>query len=169
MPVVIKRHFLREKEIKRVLQELSHNLYVKAEQLLGPKPRIQIAEIQSTQIFIVNGKPILARLEGKLFPTMIFDKIFPFLPKITVDMGAVPHLCNGADVMAPGIVCINGCFNKDDILLVVDERHGKPLAIGVALFDSQHMRELKHGRVVKNLHYVGDRLWNILKKMQQSL
>ena len=168
MPNTIKRHFLREKETEKILKELSQKLHIKNQQLLGSKPRIELAEAQSTEIFIVNGKPILARLEGTLYPTLTFEQIFHFLPKITVDMGAVPHLCNGADVMAPGLVRINGDFKENDVLLVVDEQHEKPLAIGVALYDSQHTRELKHGKVVRNVHYVGDRLWNLLKKMQQS-
>ena len=62
--------------------------------------------------------------------------------------------------MAPGIVSINGAFKKNDILLVVDERHEKPLAVGVALFNSQTMNKTKHGKVVRNLHHVGDKLWD---------
>ena len=166
MPNTIKRHYLKEKETEKILQELSCRLNIEIEQLLGSKPRIELAEIQSTQVFIINGKPKLARFNNTVLPTLAFDKIFPRLPKIIVDMGAVPHLCNGADVMAPGIVRIDGDFNENDILLIADERHEKPLAIGIALFDSQHMRRLKQGKVVKNIHYVGDKLWNLLKKMR---
>ena len=166
MPNTIKRHFLKEKETEKILQELSHKLNVETEQLLGSKPRVELAETPSTQIFIVNGKPIVARLNDKLSPTLIFEEIFPFLSKIIVDMGAVPHLCNGADVMAPGVVRIDGDFNENNLLLISDERYEKPLAIGIALFDSQHMRKLTHGKVVKNLHYVGDKLWNLLKKIR---
>lgn len=164
MPNIIKRHYLKEKETEKILRELSGKLNVETEQLLGFKPRIELAEIQSTQIFIANGKPILARLKDTLSPTLIFEEIFPFLPKIIVDMGAIPHLCNGADLMAPGVVRINGDFNENDILLIADERHEKPLVIGIALFDAQHMRKLTHGKVVRNLHHVGDELWNLLKK-----
>jgi len=78
-------------------------------------------------------------------------------------MGAVPHVCNGADVMAPGVVQIQGDFDKGDFVVVVDERHGKPLAVGVALIDARTMRGLKQGKVLENVHYVGDRLWNQLR------
>lgn len=165
MSKTIKRHFLREKETERILQELSHKLNVDTEQLLGAEPRIELAEIQSTEIFIANGKPILARLNNTLSPTLLFEEILPLLPKIIVDMGAIPYICSGADLMAPGIVQIHGDFNEDDILLIADERHEKPLALGIALFDLQYMRKLKRGKVVKNIHYVGDKLWNLLKKM----
>jgi PUA domain protein len=67
--------------------------------------------------------------------------------------------------MAPGIVRILGDFNEDDILLISDEKHQKPLAIGKALSDSKHMEKLRHGKVAKNIHYVGDSLWNLLKRL----
>ena len=67
--------------------------------------------------------------------------------------------------MAPGVVRVHGDFNENDLILVVDERHGKSLAIGVALFNSQTMRSLKQGKVVKNVHYVGDKLWNLVKTL----
>ncbi|NIR86471.1 RNA-binding protein, partial [Candidatus Bathyarchaeota archaeon] len=92
-----------------------------------------MAETQTVEIFIVNGKPLFARSENIFLPTLISKRVFALLPKIVVDMGAVPHICNGADLMAPGVVKIDGEFNTGDLLLVVDERHGKPLAIGVAL------------------------------------
>jgi PUA-domain protein len=138
---------------------------VDVEQLFGSKPRIELAEAQAVEIFIINGKPLFARLEGTFLPTLISNGVFSLLSKIVVDMGAVPHICNGADLMAPGIVQIAGDFNTDDLLLVVDERYSKPLAIGVALLDSDDMRAAKHGKVVKNIHYVGDRLWKTLKKI----
>ncbi len=108
---------------------------------------------------------MFARSEGTFLPTLIPNGVFPLLPKIVVDMGAVPHICNGADLMAPGVVQIDGDFHTDDLLLIVDERHGKPLAIGAALLDSHVVRKLKHGKVVKNIHYVGDSLWKMLKKI----
>ncbi|UCE15973.1 MAG: DUF1947 domain-containing protein [Candidatus Bathyarchaeota archaeon] len=165
---VVKRHFLKEKEMRQLLLELSQKLKVDAEQLLGAKPRIELAETQNIEIFIINGKPLFARFEGIFLPTLSSSEVFPVLPKVVVDMGAVPYICNGADLMAPGIVQIDGDFKTDNLVLVVDERHGKPLAIGAALLDSHVMRERKHGKVVKNIHYVGDRLWKMLKKIVAS-
>jgi PUA domain protein len=85
------------------------------------------------------------------------------MPKIVVDMGAIPYVCKGADVMAPGVVSIKGEFKENDVLLIIDERHGKPLAVGVALISSENMGAVNRGKTVKTLHYVGDKLWNHLK------
>jgi len=76
----------------------------------------------------------------------------------------VPYVCHGADVMAPGVVRVQGDFNKQDFILVVDERHKQVLAVATALLDSKFVGSLKHGKVAKNVHYVGDKLWNILKQ-----
>jgi PUA domain protein len=67
--------------------------------------------------------------------------------------------------MAPGVVRINGNFNEGEFLLVVDERYEKPLAIGVALVNSQFATNLTHGKIAKNIHFVGDKLWNLLKSL----
>lgn len=136
-----------------------------AERFFGSKPRIELAEAQAAEVLLINEKPILARLGGRLLPTLALDELLSLLPKVVVDMGAVPHVCNGADVMAPGVVRIHGDFNENDLILVVDERHGKSLAIGFALFKSQTMGSLKQGKVVKNVHYVGDKLWNFVKTL----
>jgi PUA domain protein len=165
LKTVVRRHFLKEKEARQLLLELSQKLKMDAEQLVGSKTRIELAETHTVEIFIINGKPLFAKFEGTLLPTLISSGVFSLLPKIVVDMGAVPHICNGADLMAPGVVQIDGDFNTDDLLLIVDERHSKPLAIGVALLDSHSMRKVEHGKVVKNIHYVGDRLWKMLKKI----
>ena len=120
-------------------------------------------ETENVEVFFFNGKPLLARADGRLFPTLAFEELLPLMPKIVVDMGAVPYVCKGADVMAPGVVSINGEFEKNDVLLVADERHGKTLAVGVALFSSEDMKATSHGKTVKTLHFVGDKLWNYLK------
>ena len=163
MPKKRRRHFLKEKETKRFLLEVSETLGADIELLLGSKTRVEVNETETAEIFIFNGRPLLARSNGELFPTLSFEELFSIIPKIVVDMGAVPYVCKGADVMSPGVVAINGEFKEKDLLLIVDERHGKPLAVGVALFSSEAMKTVSHGKTVKNLHYVGDKLWNYLR------
>ncbi len=83
-------------------------------------------------------------------------------------MGAVPYVCNGADIMSPGIVKTEGNFNANDYVLVIDERHRKPLAIATALIDSQTALSLRRGKTAKNIHHVGDSLWNQLKAQEKT-
>lgn len=159
------RRFLREKEAAQILDEFIKKLRLDIPKLLDTENTgIEVADTPTAKVFFINGKPVIASLKNTLIPTLLFDKAITILPKITVNMGAVPHICNGADLMAPGIVKIEGNFNTNDYVLVVDERHQKPLAIVNALVGSQAARNLQRGKVAKNLHYVGDDLWNQLKK-----
>jgi PUA domain protein len=67
--------------------------------------------------------------------------------------------------MAPGIRRFEGSFAKGDIVFVVDEKYGKPLALGEATFDVEEARNIKQGMVVKNIHYVGDSVWKLIKDL----
>lgn len=164
MPRTFRRRFLKEKEATQLLLKFSQKLKTSLKQLFGTKIHVESTETQVGKIFLINGKPLLALYEDIVLPTLISAEILDCLPKIVVNMGAVPHICNGADVMAPGVVQIEGEFQADEFLLVIDERHRKPLVIGKALFNSEDMKNLKQGRIVKNLHYVGDKLWKLIKQ-----
>ena len=159
----LKRHFLREKEAKQLLQQIQQKLEIDIEKQVGT--HVEFAESEIATIYIINNKPLFAKKDDFIFPTLGFDEIVKFLPQIVVNMGAVPHVCNGADVMAPGVVNISGAFGKDYFVVVIDEQHKKPLAIGTTLYDSQEMKSLKHGKIITNVHYVGDKLWHWLRKL----
>ena len=164
MPQAFRRHFLKKKEATQLLLKFSQKLKTSPKQLFGTKIHVESVETQAGKIFLINCKPLLAFYEDTVLPTLIFNDALNRLPKIVVNKGAVPHICNGADVMAPGVVQIEGEFQADEFLVVIDERHRKPLVIGKALFNSEYMKNLKQGRIVKNLHYVGDKLWKLLKQ-----
>jgi len=165
MSKTLRRRFLREKEARHLFTDFSQRVGVEAEGLFGPRPKVEVTEADDMEIFMVNGKALLAKSKNLLFPTLAFDGLFPLLPRVVVDMGAVPHICKGADIMAPGVVQVKGGFKGGDFLLIVDERHGKSLAVGVALHDSETMKGLGRGKVAKNIHYVGDGVWNLLKQI----
>ncbi|MEM3726562.1 MAG: RNA-binding protein [Candidatus Bathyarchaeia archaeon] len=163
-----RRHFLKEKDAKAVLREVSERLNVNLEENFKTKVNVEVVETEFAEIFLINGKPLLAKAEGKAFPTLIFNEIFPLTSKVVVDMGAVPHVCNGANVMAPGIVGFDGNFRKGDYVLIVDERHRKPIAVGEALYDAVEAKNVKQGIVVKNMHFISDRIWNFIKKLAEK-
>ena len=77
-------------------------------------------------------------------------------------MGAIPYVCNGADVMAPGIKNVQGEFTQNSIIVIEDITHGKALAIGQAIHSSSEIREMKKGKAIKTLHYVGDKIWSLI-------
>ena len=160
-----RRYMLKSKEAKKLLQEISSYLGKDITQMLGTKTRIEVNETESGELFVFNGRALLARSNKMLFFTLTFEELFPLFPRIVVDMGAVPYICKGADIMAPGIRSINGNFETDELLVVVDERHNKPLSVGMALQNSEEMKTTKKGKVIKTLHHVGDKLWTQIKSL----
>ncbi|MEM3759489.1 MAG: DUF1947 domain-containing protein [Candidatus Bathyarchaeia archaeon] len=165
MPEKYRRYFLKDKETKLLLSKVSERFGDSLRQILNSKVKVEILETEFAEIYLFNGKPLLAKTEEKIFPTLVFSEFLGSAAKIIVDMGAVPHICNGADVMAPGIVRFEGQFERGDFVLVVDEKYGKPLAVGEALFDIDEAAKTKQGVIVKNVHFAGDKIWNFVKKL----
>jgi len=160
------RRFIKDKEAKKLLSEFYERIKIDSRRFSTLKPHIELVKANDVEIFFVSKKPIFVKSSGKLFPTLTTDKLLASMPKAVVNMGAVPHVCNGADIMAPGIVHFEGAFNKEDIVIISDERHQKPIAIAAALYSSEEAKKLEHGKVLKNLHYVGDKVWNTMKKLK---
>ena len=50
--------------------------------------------------------------------------------------------------------------NPEDIVLIIDETHGKPLAIGISLITGEEMVKNDSGKAIETKHYVGDDIWN---------
>ena len=165
MPQKQRRYSLKSKQAKQILNEVSERLKFNVEALFGSKANVEVAESAVGNVYLVNDKPLLFTADKNVLPTLLFQDFVSRAPKIVVDMGAIPYVCNGADVMAPGIVRVEGEFAKGDLVLVVDEKHGKPLAIGESLNDSASVRNTKQGAVVKNVHFVSDKIWNFTKTL----
>ena len=110
---------------------------------------------------IGNGITIL-KIKNKYLPFLNQPKILEKFPNVTVDMGAVKFMCNGANVMRPGIKKYSS-FSTDDIVCVVEESKQKFLAVGTAMIDSSEMEKISKGEVIKNLHYISDTHWEVAK------
>ena len=114
------------------------------------------------KIILVNDQPEFFYYENKLIPTLKnLQKNSHILKQIAVDMGAVKFIVKGADLMRPGIVEIEPGIKKDEVIVIVDVNNRKPLAVGIALFSSEEMQSQTNGKVVKNIHYLGDEIWKI--------
>jgi PUA-domain protein len=162
-----RRYSLKSKEAKQVLMQGSEKLKTNLETVFGSKANVEIVEADDAELLLLGGKPLLFRSNDTVLPTLLATELIAQLPKAVVDMGAVKFVCNGADIMSPGIVRYEGEFQKGDVIVVVDVTHGKPLAIGETFFDSEKAKATKKGAAIKNLHYVGDKVWNAAKPLTQ--
>jgi len=168
MPTKQRRYTLKTKEAKQVLDEASKTLKLDLEGLFGGKASAEVVESDVGKVYLVGGKPLLFKFEdGKVLPTLLFAEWVARAPKIVVDMGAVPFVCKGATVMAPGIVRVEGEFALGDLVLVVDVKFGKALAVGESLMDAESARQTRKGPVVRTLHFVGDKVWDYIKTLTE--
>jgi PUA-domain protein len=162
MPTKQRRYSLKTKEAKQILENASKTLKLDLETLFG-KSTVEVVESEAGDIYLIGGKPLLYKAGDKILPTLLFTEFTAKASKIVVDMGAVPYVCKGATVMAPGIVRIEGEFGKGDIVLVVDMKFAKALALGESLMDATMARQTKKGPIVKTLHFVSDKIWDFTK------
>jgi len=126
--------------------------------------QVQVFEIEGDlKIYIIDGQPLLFEKSNRLYPTL-FNKIRSALPSVVVDDGAISHILNGADVMAPGIVSFPLNVKVDD-LVSVRSQNNKILSIGIVLDSFTEKLQQRKGRVIKNIHYVGDELFKICMKI----
>ncbi len=131
--------------------------------MLSSKSRVELEEVKDDQVVFVDGQPLALRRKERLIPILVNTATLILMPKVIVDMGAVPHVVSGADVMTPGVRKVEGEFAVDGLVVVVDEKYGKPLAVGRALVESKALATAKKGKSVENLHYVGDPIWEAVK------
>jgi PUA-domain protein len=156
---VKKRHTIRKDELAELYGLLMQEIGPAAEKFRSD--RVELAEMDAPfQLYLVDKKPLLMRRGDWVFPTVRGAIERPFDGRtIAVDMGAVPFVAKGADVMRPGVVSVTDDVKKGSPAIVVDERHRKPLAVVVALLDGPALRAESRGKVAKMVHHVGDTLW----------
>jgi PUA domain protein len=160
----VRRRPIKEKDAKKFISDFLEKTQISPVEL-SLEPPVELVQVNNAEVLLVKKIPVLAKSNNTLFPTLASGNLLSYLPKATVNMGAVPYVCNGADIMAPGIVDFQGSFEKGDIVLISDEHHQKPIAVTIALCDKTEAMKLKHGKIFKNIHYVGDRLWSAMKQL----
>ncbi len=158
-----KRRTLKSSEAKQLLQDFKQR-FARFPLDLQSKHKIEEVVIDEAKLYLMDNNPFAVSVGSTLVPSLLNEQVLKTLPLIVVDMGAIPHICNGADVMRPGIREIQGEFEAGDAILVKDMRFGKPIAIGIAEASSESMREMSKGKAARNVHFVGDRFWNAVKK-----
>lgn len=128
----------------------------------GSNDIIETAEAGGVKLILLRGKPVAMYLDEEPFPTIYGLLQYPASKRyVTVDMGAVKFLANGADVMAPGVVDAHPEIKKGMPVWVRDVNNKRALVIGVALMDAGEMIVASGGKAVKTHHYVGDKFWDL--------
>ena len=163
-----KRKPVRIKVVRKLVEVLQNDFGID-EKLDGMF--LETAEFGDLRLLLANKEPIAMTL---MRPEDLGDQdniTFPTLKGIlrwnlekrwcAVDRGAIPFLMNGADCMAAGIQIVDPEIERGDLVWIRDEEHGKPIAIGWALIDSEKMDESTNGKAIRTIHWIGDDLWAI--------
>lgn len=151
------QQFLRGKEIKQISIEL-FKIYER--EFFTKKDKVAIVETEKYKILLIGDVPLFFSCQGTWVPTLKLLHRDNFLPEVVVDKGAVKFVSSGADIMRPGVVSFSN-FNKGDFVAVKDETFKKILCIGKALYSSEETENVKSGKIILNLHYVGDLIWQL--------
>ena len=150
----MKRKPLSKKEIKALNLDL-----VKFGLELNKKDRIDLID---DKYYYFNDDIAFLILDGILVPSLKFIlRNNVSMPEAIVDMGAVKFIVNGADVMRPGIQEFEGDFEKNDFVVIKDLNNKKALVLGKALLSKEEMLNQKDGKAFENIHYIGDKIWNL--------
>ncbi len=153
------RHRLRKKVIRKITAELNA---IFSSQLNLEHLSVDSARIGEYDVYILEDELIAWLVDGKPFLTL--HGLIRFKPErkfVTVDMGAIKYISNGADVMAPGVVGADPEIQVNEPVWVRDEKNLRPLVVGISLMTGPMMVSSKSEKAVRSLHYVGDKLWNI--------
>lgn len=154
-----KRHRLKRREIRRLSAEISDRI---GAPVFTEEDVVDLGTGPDFDVIYVNGKILAFAHEQKAFPTV--RGVLQYGAErnfVTVDMGAVGFVANGADVMGPGIVDADRGIQEGDLVWIRDENNLKPLAIGKALAPGPEMLEKGKGKMVQSLIHVGDKLWKL--------
>ncbi len=155
--VLKRRTKLRSKDARKILSWMEDEWGISIESGAD----LETGFLDGKQAYIKGGKIVAIEEKGGLLLTLhgIMD-LGPTKKYITVDMGAVRFLANGADVMAPGVVEADPNIEKDELVFIRDINNKRPLCVGKALIHGSEMVPSDSGKAVKTLHYVGDEIWN---------
>jgi len=155
--MTVKRHFLKA-DVARKIRVLLNSYDI--EHTLDGK--IEVFETTEFSLILLDGTPVaLCINETPFFTVRGAMELKPRKHIVTVDMGAVKFIRNGADVMSPGVVGADKSIRPGDLVVVIEERYKKPLGVGTALMSGTEMVQSTKGKAVKIAHHVGDAIWNL--------
>lgn len=156
---------LSRSEKKRLLEKIKESIPVPANLPLDKLNVTILKTRRGFNLYRVEDVILLWEIDDEIYPTILALLLYRIdIPGVIVDRGAVPHILNGADVMRPGIVFFKGDFEKGDLVAIYEEEKRRAIALGRALFSRNEIESMRRGKVVKNLHHIKDKIWDLCLK-----
>ena len=115
---------------------------------------------------------LFADKNGPVIPHLKIVHAYPFiLKRMTVDPPAIPHILNGANCMAPGLLKPESSMEeceKDEVVAIYGAGKQHAIAIGITKMSSAEIRQAGTGMAIEMLHYCGDGIWAMGNEDLQS-
>ena len=156
-------HSISKREVHEITDQISKSW-----------PTNSIGTIKDLQAYVIDGNVRLLVGNNLVAIQLAPDLIIPHLTQhdllnhfasVQVDMNAVKFVCNGANIMRPGITDFT-TFKESEIVLVKDQTHKKELAVCISLVDDVTGRKMERGVVLNNIHHIGDVYWETKKTIR---
>lgn len=159
--ISLKIYLLSKSETAKLFERLTP---IWPQDLIPKVKNIKVHEIEEDKWLLSAENFIAAQVGDIIVPFLGNQQSLMRFPSVTIDRGAIKFVCNGAKVMRPGIVNFD-LFRKGGIVAVKDQTHGRAIAVGLALEDSEAAKVMTKGYVIDTIHYVTDRIWEGYKKI----
>ncbi len=156
----MKTNLISKSETTQVLKIVSEKWKI----TLPKVKNLKIYEIDDEMQLITDNEIKILKIKDEYLPFLSETATLEKFPYVQVDMGAVKFMCKGANLMRPGIKKFTE-FSKDDIVCIVEESQNKFLAVGKSLVNSSELDNMDKGEILKNLHYISDKAWEISKTL----
>ena len=157
----MKRWVLSHRDSQETIDRIRGKLSVSLD--LPRSAQVSAAEPSEGVVFVsLDKRYTFVETGEETVPFLGSQETLGLFPSARVDEGAIKFVLNGADVMRPGIRSFDD-FGAGRLVVVREEKKGRGIAMGRSLFSSSEMARVQKGPSLKNLHYVGDRFWNLYK------
>ncbi len=159
--IALKIFLLSKSETAKLLDKLASAW---PEDIIPKVKNIKVYEIEREKCLLRADSMVAAQVRGLIVPFLGKQEDLQRFPSVTIDNGAVKFVCNGAKVLRPGIINFDS-FKKGEIVVVKDQTHGRALAVGLALEDSELAKAMTKGYIIDTIHYISDKIWEAYKKI----
>lgn len=156
-------HSLSNREVHDIIVQISKSWPTNS---IGVIKNLQAYVIDGSRRLLVGNNLVAIQLAPDLIvPHLTQHDLLNHFASVQVDMNAVKFVCNGANIMRPGITDFT-TFKESEIVLVKDQTHKKGLAVCISLVDDVNGRKMERGVVLNNIHYIGDVYWETKKTVR---
>lgn len=159
----MKKWVLSRRDSFEMIGSMESSLGVKLD--LSRSAQASCEEPEEDVVFIHLDSMVFVKAGDSLMPFLGSPAALSLFPSATVDEGAIRFLLNGADVMRPGMKAFDKWGDPGKTVVIKEERKGRAIAVAKSLVSSDEASGMTKGVCLKNLHHVGDRYWNLFKKV----